>query len=437
VIPVLRDRSVASAVAQNLGVRIALIVLTFGTGIIVARSLAPVGRGEVAAVALWPLLLAGMATLGVPTAVNYQTSRRVSDAGRLFFAGLVIAVGAGLCAMVVGVLCMPLLLRGYTLGAVNMARMFMILAPQCLVLFVVRSHLEASGEYTRSIMGQLMSNALTLVGLVVVRLAGHLTPDTAVLCYYVPGAIWTVVFLVELWPRITVDFELLSSDMRGLLTYGIRSYGTDVITALSSQVDLAVIVAFLSPTALGLYSVSLTVARLLNIVQQSLVTVIFPHASGLDRDRALAVVARAARLSTVLSIAFGLGLLAVVPVMLPLVYGPAFAGALIIMPILIVEAILSGLASVLMQAFLCTGRPAVVTAIQSGWLVCALALLVMLVPRMQTSGAAIALAGASIVRLVFVGIAYQVFLGRQLPLLLPTADDVAFVRAKFHFAPAP
>ena len=123
-------------------------------------------------------------------------------------------------------------------------------------------------------------------------------------------------------------------------------------------------------------------------------------------------------------------MLGIVPVALPLAYGPAFKAALPIVPFLIFEAILTGLATVLVQSFLSTGRPGVVTLIQAGWLMSALALLLVLVPRMHTTGAAIALARAAVIRMALVAIAYQVVLGRALPRFIVDRDDLAFLRTK-------
>jgi len=45
-------------------------------------------------------------------------------------------------------------------------------------------------------------------------------------------------------------FVSFREDVAILLTYGLRSYGADLINALSGQIDVAIIVAFLNPVAL-------------------------------------------------------------------------------------------------------------------------------------------------------------------------------------------
>jgi O-antigen/teichoic acid export membrane protein len=422
-----RDGSTTSAVVKNFIVRTAMIALNFGTGVTVARSLAPLGRGQQTALALWPILISGLATLGIPAAVVYQTRRRPQHAGRLYFVSLIIALVAGSLAAVLGAVAMPRLLQGYDASLIRDAQWFMLFTPQLLLQLIIRAHLEAKGEFTRSIVSQLTPLLATLGALLILRNARMLTPPLAAVCYVLPPCFVSVWLLFRTWSRMTVCLRSFGTDASSLLSYGFRSYGADVINALSAQLDLAVIVAFLDPVALGLYGVALTIARLIFIVQQSIISVLFPHASGLDPEMAIALVGRAARISTLVSIVLGAILLAIVPTLLPMVYGPAFDAALPIIPLLTLEAILAGLYWVLCTAFQTTGRPAVVTLIQTGWLVCALALLVVLVPRMQTTGAAVALLGASAMRFAFVAIAYRLILHRGLPRLWPNMIDVAHI----------
>ncbi len=426
------DQSPTSAIVKNFAFRMAILGVNFGTGITVARSLAPLGRGEQTALVLWPILLPSLATLGIPAAIIYRTRQRSQDAGRLYFVAMAICFAVGLLVAALGAAIMPQLLQGYDPQLVRYAQWFMLFTPQVLLQLVSRAYLEASGKFTLSILSQLVPTLFTLGALLALREAGTLTPPTAAICYLLPASFVAVWLIAHTRARMDVDFRSFRADAAALLSYGLRSYGADVINALSAQLDLAIIIAFLNPVALGLYSVAITIARLLFIVQSSLMSVLFPHASGLEPNQAIALLGRTARLSLTTSILFGAGLTAIAFPLLPLVYGASFAAALPLIPLLTIEAILAGLCWVLGTAFQTTGRPATVTLIQAGWLASALALLVVLVPRMQTSGAAVALVIASFIRLALIAVAYRVVLHRSLPRLWPDAADAAFVYAKMR-----
>jgi O-antigen/teichoic acid export membrane protein len=124
-------------------------------------------------------------------------------------------------------------------------------------------------------------------------------------------------------------------------------------------------------------------------------------------------------------------LIIVAHVLVPIVYGPAFLAVLPLTSILICEAILSGVVMVLSQAFMATGRPAVVTIIEACWTVTAIGFLFLLVPRMNLTGAATALILAAFTRLLLVIAAYPIILRHRIPNLLIQPADLMYIRDKF------
>ncbi|MGD0476240.1 MAG: hypothetical protein ABSB70_23910 [Candidatus Velthaea sp.] len=387
-----RARTSAAAVAQTICVRVALLGLNFGTGVIVARSLGPLGRGEFAAIILWPAFIAGVATLGAPTALRYYSRRRPENAAEYYAAAFVIASVMGMLAGATGATMMPILLHDHTAAVVQTAQAFMAFVPQVLVGMVMTARLEAMGDFRRSILTQLYQTVVILLGLAALRLFNNLNAVTAALAYTVPCAVQ------GLW--------------------------------LAYSFDLAVIVLFLTPSVLGYYSVALTLSRLLNVVYLSLVTVVFPRASSLSSEDGIALITRAARLSTAVSAVLGCFFLLVIPVLLPRLYGAEFRTAIPLMPLLTAEAILGGLGTILNAGFLAAGRPLVVTLIEAISVACALVLLFVLVPRMNILGAATALLCAALIRAGTIMTAYRFLLCRSFPRLLPDAADLAYVRVK-------
>jgi O-antigen/teichoic acid export membrane protein len=97
------------------------------------------------------------------------------------------------------------------------------------------------------------------------------------------------------------------ASLRALLPYGVRSYGIDLLGALSLQIDQALVVGFLSPAAMGTYVVALSLSRMLQLFQQAVVMVLFPKAAGRPADEVIALTGQAARISTVLTSLAGIG----------------------------------------------------------------------------------------------------------------------------------
>src|SRR5260370_15289233 len=165
------------AVAHTLGSRILQQGLNAATGIITARALMPSGRGQLAAMILWSLFLAGLTTFGLPTSLIYFTKRRPERSDDLIISGLAMSVAAGAVTMLAGIYFLPSWLHQYPAWVVTNARWFLILTPICSVTLFGRSVLEANGLFGKSNAQQLLVPFLTLIGLLIALSVGHLTDN--------------------------------------------------------------------------------------------------------------------------------------------------------------------------------------------------------------------------------------------------------------------
>ena len=84
-----RRPTAAFNVAETALTNLMLGALGIMTGIIAARWLGPNGRGELAAIQMWPSVVASVAMIGLPEALVYFSAKHPSDSRRyLLTAGL-------------------------------------------------------------------------------------------------------------------------------------------------------------------------------------------------------------------------------------------------------------------------------------------------------------------------------------------------------------
>jgi O-antigen/teichoic acid export membrane protein len=342
-----------------------------------------------------------------------------------------LAFAGGLLGAALGAVVVTYYLSRYSAEIIRAARLILLFTPAILVGYVFRANLEARANFTSANQSRVWPFVQTLVALLGLWWSHLLTPITAALALFVPLAAQSVWLGYKLASHFALSQQRLLSDMRDLLSYGLRTYGTDVFYTLSTQVDLAFIIAFLSPAALGIYTIALTAARQLNLLQFSLNMVLLPKASGLEFDAAIDLVGRMARISTLITAVGAIVALVLLPALIPLFYGSAFLAAGSITRILILETFLMSIASVFAQAFNSTGRPGIVSGFQAGWVCTSIMFLFLLVPRLGLNGAAIALTLSSLVRLVATLVSYPILLRRPVPSLIPTRADIGYLRYKF------
>ncbi|MGD1896812.1 MAG: oligosaccharide flippase family protein [Phormidesmis sp.] len=410
--------------------RTLIIGVNVGTGIITARFLGAQGRGEQAAMILWPIFLANTLTFGLPTAVIYNFRKYPKDRSKLFAAALLLGTIAGLAATVLGIVLMPTLLKNYSESSIGFARLLMLNSPIVLVQLIVLSALEANGDFSASNRLRLLIPTLTLLLLIGLLFTNSLNPYTSALAYIVNGIpvfFWT---LIQLWRKIRPQWQDLYRATKLLISYGLRSYGVSVLGTLASNIDQALVVGFLEPAAMGTYVVALSLSKILNIFHNSLSTVLFPSAAARPLEEIIAMTGRAVRLNIASMILIGSAVIVASPLLLNLLYGSEFISAVPVLRILIIGVVVNGAAMILAQAFMASGSPGVVTALQGVGLALNVPLMVVLIPPLGLTGAALSLLLSTTARLIFILFLFPTVLKRNPPSLIINREDIIYLKQK-------
>jgi len=419
-----RSRQGLRAVVQSIGSKAAILGLQAATGIVTARTLGPAGRGELAAMILWPLFVASVTTLGVPSSLIYHFRRWPERRDQLVASGFLLAAFLGTVAAAAFSFILPWWLRQYSPEVVDAAEWFLLTVPVCAVTLAGRAVLEGSHDFTGSNSIQTLTPFATLLGLLVFLAMHRINPYTAAIAY-IAASIPTFWLMLNRVRRVgTKGFPVHGVVIQGILGYGIRSYGIDVLGTLALQVDQVLVVSLLAPSAMGSYVVVLSLSRMLNLFQNSVVMVLFPKAAGRAVEDVVNLTGCAVRISSLATAVCGVVVCAAGPTLLRLLYGQEYVGAVGALRILVVEVILSGATFVLAQAFMALNRPGVVTILQAVGLSLSIPMMLWLIPRYGIYGAAAALLTSTIARLLFVCMGFRVFLKARPPDLLPKVRDL-------------
>lgn len=414
----------AYAVAQSIASKAVILGLQAATGILTARVLRPAGRGELAAMILWPLFVASITTMGVPSSLIYYLRHRPQERERLIVNGFLMATVLGVVAAAVTALVLPWWLRQYSASVVRAAEWFLITVPLCSVTLAGRAALEASHDFSASNAIQTLTPFATLMGLLVFLAMGTLNSYTAGIAYIAASipAFWFMAVRVR---RVCISLaRIQKSVIKQILGYGVRSYGIDLLGSLALQVDQVLVVSLLSPAAMGSYVVVLSLSRMLNLFQNSVVMVLFPKAAGQSTRDVVAMTGDCVRASGLMTVACGIPVCLAGPLLLRILYGSEYVTAVGAMRILVLEVVLSGATFVLAQAFMALDRPGVVTILQAIGLSLSIPMMLLLIPRYGIYGAAISLLTSTVARLLFVYAGFLLFLKTQPPRLLPDGNDL-------------
>jgi O-antigen/teichoic acid export membrane protein len=425
-------RSGGLAVLQTAFANIVVQGLNVASGILTARTLAPVGRGALAAIIMWPQFLAFAMSLGLPVATVYSIKRNPDATREIAGTSLLVSVAVGLLAALIGFTIIPYSLHTYPKATIRLAQVWVTVTPLELIAVTLIAQVQAAGAFSYYNLYRFLSPLSVLVVLVVEHMLGRLTIAGAAFAYLLAGVPATIWIGVWVWRHYRPIYQSVVATSRLLLSYGVRAWGGDLMCTISNQVDRILVVGLLNPKAMGLYVIAQSAAGVLAALPTAVLPIALPRSASLDRGGIVAFTGRAVRVTFYVMVIASLPLFLFGGWLLQLVYGARFEGAAIVLPFLVVEAIADGLTSVLAQAFLAAGFPGVVSMLQGCGLLTAIPLLYWMIPRFGLRGAGCALMISTLCRLLAVLFSFPYKLKLRPPGLIMGREELSALLGKFR-----
>ena len=328
------------------------------TGIVTARSLGPEARGAFVAVLLWPTIVSNLGLVGA----NWAVARAVAaDPGRAaHWTRVSVVVGLLLSAVfaTVGYLLMPLLLPTDKQELVGLSRVCLLLVPLDILSQMLLATEHGQMRWRRY-------NALRVVfylvyaSLVVVLWLGGRATVTAFAAVFLGSHLLVVLLRLALQWRVLWSTDVRLGDAWRLLRSGLPFVWSTATNLMVLHLDKMLVVALLSTDAVGLYAAAVTFSFAHSAFGETLGITAFAQLAS-ERDPAVQarLLAEAFRQAAVLAFGLGAVLAALMPMIVPPLFGEQFAEAIGPAMILTVAASLAALRTVLNQGLKGAGRPA-------------------------------------------------------------------------------
>lgn len=382
------QRAFLNLVAGTAGVNVAVSALGSVGGLLLARGLGPSGRGDLAAIIVWPTLLGHLASVGLPQASCYWISRRPEARRSVLATAVVLMVLLGLAMGIAG-----FFLSSYIASSASVLvglRVNFAVTPLVFVLATLLSALQATvpKKWNASRLVQPIAYFVLIVGL---WSLGRLTVLTAV-------ASLILSLVVQLLVVITIARRVLGppagperSEARPLFRYGSRSILSSAPWLVNGSLDQLVLSVTVSSAALGKYAVAVSLSFLAAPVSTAFGTMAFPRiaaTSSRSEARGLQRTAVLGCLLTACAVIVPLAILA--PWVVEKLFGPGYSGAVAPLRLLSLGAVAFAANQVMSDILRGLGRPLVVAVAEGIAAVVTIGLLAVLIPRYGISGAALA-----------------------------------------------
>jgi O-antigen/teichoic acid export membrane protein len=389
-------RDAALAIATGFAIQAVLVV----TGPLLARMLGPDGRGYLAALILWPLVITQLGNLGIPSALTYSIARDSSASRALARIGLSFALPQALLLIAFQALWLLLILHGdphqvRVAGWLTLALVPAMLAQQY-GLALLQGHLRL-----RLFNGlRLLPWFLYAVGVAALFAAG----DDAIVAIV---AVLLTAFLISGSTSLLCGLRFSRGEAppsvgRGfLVSFGLRGLLSSFSAVDVLRPDQVVLALFLSPAALGLYVVGLAFTNLPYFVAKSVGLITFPWvASRPQKADARRTMWSLLWLTTAIAVVLVAILCASAHWLVPFFFGRAFSDAITVTYIVLPGMIFLSARRVLSEGLKGRGYPLAGTVgelVSLAWVALALAVLV---PLWGIYGAAVALSSSYVLSLL-------------------------------------
>lgn len=373
------------------------------SGILLPRLLGPRGRGELAAVTLWPLALVFVSSLGIDRAAVFFAAKYRENATPIASGCLVFAGAQSLLVFVAGLFVIPIALRGYGPGAVRLGVIFLLCAPLALATNLqsnlLLGHLE-TGSYNLCRTIAPGCYAIAVVSLVVLRL-----PSVAaivglqLLGYGLAAWFATRMVLGKLRP----SWRWNSAVIKAMLRYGAKTHAGQLSYFMNQRLDQLLISLLLPGAQLGIYVAAVAFADGLLIIPRAIGAVTLATGSNCDAAGAWRWAKRSLFLASLYLAPAAIALWFLSPFLIPHLFGAGFRASVLPCRILVFGSCAAGLNTVLYEAARSVNRPEIPSYAELAGLAVTVGLLAILLKPYGILGAAISSTTAYGVSLGFAG----------------------------------
>lgn len=345
----------ASTFATSLAVQACTII----QGVLIARTLGPSGRGESVAIILWPTFFASIFLFGLPAAVARKSARE-EDAGKLIQSSLLLTLGTSSMGVLLCGLFLPLLIPQSEPSILRGATWFLPFIFFNQVTLVLMAVDQGRGDFSKFNWTRLVINPVFLSGIVLLWILGVKDAFGYVMALLVANAIVASVRLFGAVSTVRRSNSFRNDSVvspLGLLKESLPYGASSIVGSLFQQADKTILLFLMGTTELGIYSVAMTAGMVGGTLSSAASTVVFGLSAQAGDRSGYDQVARVFRLSSWIWLMVGLGLVLIIPFLLPLVYGKEFNPAVVPALLLIPASALGGQAGILEDALRAQGRP--------------------------------------------------------------------------------
>ncbi|HVS82513.1 MAG TPA: polysaccharide biosynthesis C-terminal domain-containing protein [Pyrinomonadaceae bacterium] len=372
------------------------------SSLIGARALGPAGRGDLLIVVLWPPVVAMLAGCGLPTAYRYWMAKEPERASRLFSNAVIYTAVVGVISIGLADLIVPHLVGQRSPEVMTLLRIYQVNIPAALFLDLMRGLLEGTRRFGWAGAARLIFFGVQAGGFAVLWYLGRFTVATATLTMISAQTAAMLLALIAVWKQLRPRWQPSWAEFKTSMSYGVRDYPGGVADFTTLRLDQLMLGAMASNVAIGLYVIAVRLSEVTTLAANAIAAALMPEvAASRARGKAESLWASSLRLTIYMHVLLLVPLWLGAPFILKTLFGASFVPATAAFRWLLLAAAVWGWGSIVISGLRGFGYPGLSTMARFSAAIVTGIALVILLPRLGITGAAIAsLIGYSVMLIV-------------------------------------
>ena len=362
-------------IIQNLGANLLITLLGLVGSIILARWLGPSQRGVFAAIILIPTILQYFVNFGLSSATIYFTAQTNSDKNTIWSNLILIGFIQSALGIFIGHFIINFYLQKYGTNISYLGNLYLFTIPMGLFGMYATYILQGASYFRITNLLKCIVPFCYCIGIVGLRIQQVLNLENLVYVQLFIQSIYLIIAVFLLHKKLLNQFvfKFEYKLIRQMLTFSVKVWFGDIAQLANSRIDQFLIGGFLSGRDLGIYTVAVSVARFTSVFADAITTIMLPSITGKNSlHEKITEIFNFFKKYWIFSVIFHIIFALSLPVLIPLVFGNAYAEAIIICQILIVGSLFINAKTVLGGGVLGMGFPEIMSYVEFSGMVISL-----------------------------------------------------------------
>ena len=393
-------------------------------GILLARLLGPVGRGEFASVILWPNIFAGVGILGFNMVIARYAGRGTSPEG-LTKTAVRAALVTSTFTVVTCAITIPFLLPAEKLHLLPATYLFLLFIPFNHLALNLQAIDHGIGNFRWLNATRALLYPIFFSGIIICWLTSSDKVLGVTIALLAANFGVAATRLIARSPALTRSKSHCGVGAKNLLKESAPYVTAGIISMLYTQMDKALLIWLLPSRQIGWYMAAYAAATSINVLNSSIGIVQFSASTQATTGQGFPAIATALRQGGILTIIGAICLTALLPVLLPVVYGDEFLPAIKIAYTLLPGLLLAGFGNIMHEALRGQGKPVSAVISKLFGLATMAVIGISLAAPLGVIGIAFGYVAGELVAFIgLLAVSFHFYEDANIKVLLPTIEDI-------------